>query len=71
MRLVMSAPLTIKDGDLLDQMVEGIVNAWHRNLIPGWLLSLQGVPGASKRRGGDEPFRADKIGASSAPGSRR
>jgi O-acetyl-ADP-ribose deacetylase (regulator of RNase III) len=49
--------ITIKDGDLLDQPVEVIVNAWNRNFIPWWLLLPQGVSGAIKRRAGCEPFR--------------
>lgn len=44
-------------GDLLDQPVEVIVNAWNRNVIPWWLLLPQGVSGAIKRRGGYAPFR--------------
>jgi O-acetyl-ADP-ribose deacetylase len=48
---------TIRQGDLLDQKVEVIVNAWNRNLIPWWLLLPQGVSGAIKRRGGCAPFR--------------
>jgi O-acetyl-ADP-ribose deacetylase (regulator of RNase III) len=44
-------------GDLLDQDVEVIVNAWNRNVIPWWLLLPQGVSGAIKRRGGTMPFR--------------
>lgn len=44
-------------GDLLDQPVEVIVNAWNRNIIPWWLLLPQGVSGAIKRRGGYAPFR--------------
>ncbi|MBT7302891.1 MAG: Appr-1-p processing protein [Victivallales bacterium] len=48
---------TILQGDLLDQKVEVIVNAWNRNLIPWWLLLPQGVSGAIKRRGGCAPFR--------------
>ncbi|MCU0756053.1 MAG: macro domain-containing protein [Xanthomonadales bacterium] len=44
------------DGDLLDQSVEVIVNAWNRNVIPWWLLLPQGVSGAIKRRGGIKPF---------------
>lgn len=52
----MPANLTIKDGDLLDQEVEVIVNAWNRNLIPWWLLLPQGVSGAIKRRAGFQPF---------------
>ncbi len=47
----------VVEGDLLDQPVEVIVNAWNRNLIPWWLLLPQGVSGAIKRRGGVEPFR--------------
>lgn len=46
----------IVDGDLLDQPVEVIVNAWNRNIIPWWLLLPQGVSGAIKRHGGIKPF---------------
>ena len=49
--------ITLKSGDLLDQDVEVIVNAWNRNLIPWWLLLPQGVSGAIKKRGGVEPFK--------------
>jgi O-acetyl-ADP-ribose deacetylase (regulator of RNase III) len=49
--------LRIVDGDLLDQDVEVIVNAWNRNLIPWWLLLPQGVSRTIKRRGGKQPFR--------------
>lgn len=49
--------LSLVNGDLLDQDVDVIVNAWNRNLIPWWLLLPQGVSGAIKRRGGKEPFR--------------
>lgn len=49
--------LHIITGDLLDQDVEVIVNAWNRNLIPWWLLLPQGVSGAIKRRGGIASFR--------------
>ncbi len=49
--------LRIVEGDLLDQDVEVIVNAWNRNLIPWWLLIPQGVSGAIRRRAGREPFR--------------
>ena len=45
------------DGDLLDQDVDVIVNAWNRNIIPWWLLLPQGVSGAIKKRGGYAPFR--------------
>ena len=49
--------LTIVTGDLLEQKVEVIVNAWNRNVIPWWLLIPQGVSGAIKRRAGFAPFR--------------
>ena len=49
--------VTVVGGDLLDQDVEVIVNAWNRNIIPGWLLLPQGVSGAIKRRGGTGPFK--------------
>ncbi len=49
--------LQIVQGDLLDQHVEVIVNAWSRNIIPWWLLLPQGVSGAIKKRGGYAPFR--------------
>src|SRR5436309_4909967 len=48
---------SIVEGDLLDQNVDVIVNAWNRNVIPWWLLLPQGVSGAIKRRAGKEPFR--------------
>ena len=44
-------------GDLLDQDVDVIVNAWNRNLIPWWLLIPRGVSRAIKKRAGLEPFR--------------
>jgi len=47
----------IVEGDLLDQDVEVIVNAWNRNIIPWWLLLPQGVSGAIKRKAGRNPFR--------------
>ena len=48
---------SVVEGDLLDQPVEVIVNAWNRNVIPWWLLLPQGVSGAIKKRGGTGPFR--------------
>jgi O-acetyl-ADP-ribose deacetylase (regulator of RNase III) len=48
---------TIVQGDLLDQDVDVIVNAWNRNIVPWWLLLPQGVSGAIKRRGGTGPFK--------------
>ncbi len=48
--------ITVVEGDLLDQDVDVIVNAWNRNIIPWWLLLPQGVSGAIKRRGGTAPF---------------
>jgi O-acetyl-ADP-ribose deacetylase (regulator of RNase III) len=56
-RLEVSLDCEIVYGDLLDQRVDAIVNAWNRNLIPWWLLLPQGVSGAIKRRGGSGPFR--------------
>ncbi|WP_224240184.1 macro domain-containing protein [Hyalangium gracile] len=47
----------VVEGDLLDQRVDAIVNAWNRNIIPWWLLLPQGVSGAIKRRAGLQPFR--------------
>jgi O-acetyl-ADP-ribose deacetylase (regulator of RNase III) len=47
----------VVEGDLLDQDVEAIVNAWNRNLIPWWLLWPHGVSGAIKKRAGTAPFR--------------
>lgn len=48
--------IEIIQGDLLDQQVDVIVNAWNRNIIPWWLLLPQGVSGAIKRRAGLQPF---------------
>ena len=48
---------TIVSGNLLDQDVQVIVNAWNRNIIPWWLLLPQGVSGAIKKKGGIRPFR--------------
>ena len=56
--------LCVVDGDLLDQNVDVIVNAWNRNIIPWWLLLPQGVSGAIKKRAGLDPFRElGKLGA--------
>jgi O-acetyl-ADP-ribose deacetylase (regulator of RNase III) len=49
--------LQLVHGDLLDQDVDVIVNAWNRNIIAWWLLLPQGVSGAIKRRGGTGPFK--------------
>lgn len=46
----------IVDGDITEQPVEVIVNAWNRNIIPWWLLLPQGVSGAIKKRAGYQPF---------------
>lgn len=53
----MAVAVTLISGDLLDQSVDVIVNAWNRNVIPWWLLVPQGVSGAIRRRAGVEPFR--------------
>ena len=56
--------LRVVEGDLLEQDVEVIVNAWNRNIIPWWLLLPQGVSGAIKKRAGLQPFRElGKMGA--------
>jgi O-acetyl-ADP-ribose deacetylase (regulator of RNase III) len=47
----------VMQGDLLDQSVDVIVNAWNRNIIPWWLLWPHGVSGAIKKRGGLQPFK--------------
>ena len=47
----------IIQGNLLDQDVDVVVNAWNRNIIPWWLLLPQGVSGAIKKRAGLAPFR--------------
>jgi len=47
----------VAEGDLLEQDVDAVVNAWNRNLVPWWLLIPQGVSGAIKSRGGFAPFR--------------
>ena len=44
-------------GNLLDQGVDVIVNAWNRNIIPWWLLFPQGVSSAIRKRGGTGPFK--------------
>lgn len=49
--------LEVVYGDLLEQDVDVIVNAWNRNVIPWWLLLAQGVSGAIKKRAGYAPFR--------------
>ena len=49
--------IRVVQGDLLDQGVDVIVNAWNRNIIPWWLLLPQGVSGAIKKRGGTGPFK--------------
>lgn len=49
--------VSVVAGDLLDQDVDAIVNAWNRNVFPWWLLLPQGVSGAIKRRAGTQPFR--------------
>jgi O-acetyl-ADP-ribose deacetylase (regulator of RNase III) len=48
--------IQIVEGDLLEQDVDVIVNAWNRNIIPWWLLLPQGVSGAIKKKAGLKPF---------------
>ncbi len=56
-KIVIAPTVEVVEGDLLDQDVDVIVNAWNRNIIPWWLLLPQGVSGAIKRRGGRAPFK--------------
>jgi len=49
--------IQILEGNLLNQDVEVIVNAWNRNIIPWWLLLPQGVSGQIKKYAGYRPFR--------------
>lgn len=51
------ARVEIVEGDLLEQKVDVIVNAWNRNIFPWWLLLPQGVSGAIKKHAGLKPFR--------------
>jgi O-acetyl-ADP-ribose deacetylase len=51
------ARIEIVDGNLLNQDVEVIVNAWNRNIFPWWLLIPQGVSGVIKKHAGLQPFR--------------
>ena len=53
--------VTVVEGDLLEQPVDVIVNAWNRNVIPWWLLLPQGVSGAIKRRAGTAPFKELRV----------
>lgn len=54
----------IIEGDLLNQSVDVIINAWNRNIIPWWLLVPQGVSGAIKKKAGYAPFiELGKFGA--------
>lgn len=47
----------LTEGNIVEQKVEVIVNAWNRNIIPWWLLIPQGVSGAIKKKGGTAPFK--------------
>lgn len=51
------AHISVVEGDLLDQKVDAIVNAWNQNIIPWWLLLPKGVSRVIKKRAGNEPFR--------------
>jgi O-acetyl-ADP-ribose deacetylase len=47
----------IVEGNIIDQPVDAIVNAWNRNLFPWWLLLPSGVAGAIRKAAGTQPFR--------------
>jgi O-acetyl-ADP-ribose deacetylase (regulator of RNase III) len=49
--------IRVVTGNLLNQPVDAIVNAWNRNLFPWWMLIPQGVSRAIRQRAGIEPFR--------------
>lgn len=49
--------LRIVEGDLVEQDVDAIVNAWNRNVIPWWLLDPRGVSRSIRRAAGNTPFR--------------
>lgn len=49
--------IIVTSGDLVEQQVDCIVNAWNRNLFPWWLLLPQGVSKAIKGKAGLQPFR--------------
>jgi O-acetyl-ADP-ribose deacetylase (regulator of RNase III) len=55
--MALLALIRVCEGNLLDQDVEVIVNAWNRNTFPWLHLLPQGVLGAIKRRAGLGPFR--------------
>lgn len=44
-------------GDLLDQPVEALVNAWNRNFVPRRLLLTGGISGQLKKVTGPGPWR--------------
>jgi O-acetyl-ADP-ribose deacetylase len=49
--------IRIAYGDLIEQNVEVIVNAWNRNIFPWWLLLPQGVSRSIRKKAGLAPFR--------------
>jgi len=48
--------ITLVDGDLFDQDVGVLVNAWNRNFIPFFMLVPHGVAGGLRKRAGMAPF---------------
>jgi len=54
----MSRPIVeTVDGDLVDQDVDAIVNAWNRNIIPWWLLLPTGCLEGDQATRGHQPVR--------------
>ena len=47
---------TVIEGDLLEQDVDAIVNAWNRNFIHFSKFVQHGVAGAIRAKAGDQPF---------------
>ena len=69
--ILSSLVVLLVTGDLLDQEVDVIVNAWNQNLIPHRLLITQGVSGAIKKRTGSVPFDELRTGGTMRLGEAR
>ena len=59
-------PIIQVSGDLLEQDVEVIVNAWNRNLIPWWLLLPQGRVGSDQEARGSGAVQGIEEGRGAA-----
>ncbi len=54
---VFSGRVFEREGNVAEERVDALVNAWNRNVIPIWLLFPQGVSAAIRRRGGKAALR--------------